>query len=353
MNLKDKISTFDLWGKKIKAQLEEIAMPAPDFLPTDAYADENQSTLFNLMKQQYFKNNWFTPYHVYRALDAIGTNFLNQAELEKWIGNYPGLQTSATPKKIGITMAGNIPLVGFHDLLCVWASGHIAFVKLSSKDNLLLPYLLEILFEIDERFKESIQFSEHLLKGCDGYIATGSDNSARYFDYYFGKYPHIIRRNRSSLAYLDGTESAEELSALMDDVFVYFGLGCRNVSMLLVPPNYDFTLFLEATKKYGHYFQLAKYANNYDYQYTLLLMNRLPHWKSDNLLIVPSTGLLAPISVVNYHETDSVTAFIDSVDTQTIQCIVGKQHLPFGCTQSPTLSDYADNIDTVAWLQSV
>lgn len=352
MNISDKISTINLWGKNLADEINQLPPISPDFLPLSGSPADEDNKLLQLLYDVYFRNNWFTPYHTLQSLKAIVEHFLNEEKLKTWLEKYPHINNFASPKTIGLTMAGNLPLVGFHDLLCVLITGNHAVIKQSSKDNLLLPYVLQHLFSVNDYFKNQISYSE-MLKGCDAYIATGSDNSARYFDYYFGKYPHIIRRNRTSVAVLTGDETGEELQLLCDDIFLYFGLGCRNVSKLIVPMDYDFTKFLETTKRYNHFNNLAKYKNNYDYQLTLLLMNQQPYWSSENLLLVETEKLHAPISVVYFERSDDATKTLAAIAPTDLQCIVGKDYLPFGKAQQPELWDYADEVDTMEWLMNL
>src|SRR5258705_2818190 len=221
-------------------------------------------------------------------------------------------------------MAGNIPLVGFHDLLCVFISGHKAMIKLSSKDKLLIKHLTEKLGEWDAEINDLIQFSE-MLKGCDAYIATGSNNSSRYFDYYFGKYPHIIRRNRTSVAILAGEETNEELEKLADDVYLYFGLGCRNITKIYVPKEYDFIPLLEAFKKYNWLADHHKYKNNYDYNLALHQLNKKYYMTNGSILLIGDRALFSPISQLNYEFYVNKDALMEKMaENPDLQCIVGK-----------------------------
>ena len=219
------------------------------------------------------QNNWFTQAFIQTSTDAIVKNFLHPTKLQAWIDSYK-VDAIAQPKTVGIIMAGNIPLVGFHDFLCVFISGHKQICKLSSKDDVLLQHLVEKMIEWNPDTANHIAFNS-MLKNCDAYIATGSDNSARYFEYYFGRYPSIIRKNRTSVAILTGNETAEELSLLADDIMLYFGLGCRNITKLYVPRGYNFIPLLDALRKYQWMFDHHKYRSNYDYQLAIYLMNNL------------------------------------------------------------------------------
>ena len=249
-------------------------------------------------------------------------------------------------------MAGNIPLVGFHDFLCCFLSGHQAFVKLSSKDPWLFPVILDFLHEQNPELAQTVQPAA-VLRGMDAYIATGSNNSARYFEYYFAKYPSLIRRNRTSVAILEGTETPEELEKLADDVFLYFGLGCRNVSQILVPENYDFIPLLQVFRKYQWMADHHKYKNNYDYRLSLAILNKLEYMTNDCLLLMPDDSPFSPISVLHYaFYREPETRFL-AMEKENLQCVVGRRHIPFGTSQHPGLSDYADGADTMSFFQSL
>jgi hypothetical protein len=299
------------------------------------------------------ENPWFTKENVRMAINGIVT-FLDRSTLRKWTLEYPPV---FSPRTVALVLAGNIPLVGFHDLLCVLISGHQVQIKLSSKDSVLTRLLLDMLVEIQPAFKEKIQLAERL-KDFDAVIATGSDNSSRYFDYYFAKYPHIIRKNRTSVAILTARESDEELHALGADIFSYFGLGCRNVSKLLVPLHYDFGKFFRSIEGYQPIVNHHKYANNYDYQKSILLINQVPFLDNGFMLLQESEKLVSPISVVFYEyyqdTRDLEKKLQDKADK--IQCIVGSTKpatVRFGDAQYPNIDNYADNVDTMAFLSSL
>ncbi|MCF0069234.1 acyl-CoA reductase [Dyadobacter sp. CY261] len=304
------------------------------------------------------KNNWFIPANVSRSLHAIATRYLDAAELEKWTGKYP---EPTNPQKVGVVMAGNIPAVGFHDALCVLISGHTLMAKPSSDDQVLIHAMLDKLIEIEPELADSIRFVERL-NDSDAYIATGSDNTARYFHYYFAKKPHIIRKNRTSVAVLTGAETTEELKALGSDILQYFGLGCRNVSKLMVPAGYDFTKFYEAIEDMApDYINHHKYFNNYEYNKSIFLVNRVPHFDNNFLLITESPTLVSAISVLHYETYNSLKEAqqVLSESEEKIQCIVGSEStgipgiIPFGVAQLPALSDYADSVDTMAFLSEL
>jgi hypothetical protein len=256
---------------------------------------------------------------------------------EAWAVHTPGAD-----RNVGLVMAGNIPLVGFHDFLSVFVSGHRQTIKLSSKDDVLLPHLAG---KLREWGATGITFAD-MLKGCDAYIATGSNNSARYFQQYFAKYPSVIRRNRTSVAVLTGRESRDELNLLADDIQLYFGLGCRNVTKIYVPRGYDFVPLLDALKRYAYFFDHDKYRNNYDYQLAIYLMNNRFYMTNDSIVLLENTDLFSPIGTLYYD----YGAFTPSDD---IQCVVGQGYMAFGRTQKPGLADYADGVNTLAFLNTL
>ena len=302
------------------------------------------------------QNAWFDEPNVTTALRGVA-HLLEAETLSRWAARYPA--EPAAPRRVGVVMAGNIPLVGFHDMLCVLLSGHLLLAKASSMDLYLMRWLAHELLTIEPRFAESLHFVDRLNE-ADATIATGSDNTARYFDYYFGKKPHIIRRNRTSLGILTGQETAAELAALGPDIFQYYGLGCRNVSKLYVPENYSFTPLLDALQPWEHVLGHHKYQNNYDYNKSILLVNRVPHLDTGFLLLTPVTALVSPISVLHYghytHEVDLADQLTD-VAAQT-QCLVSAGgrwagSFPFGQAQQPGVADYADGVDTMQFLAAL
>jgi hypothetical protein len=299
------------------------------------------------------QNAWFTPEFIELATRNIALAFLQKDKLSAWAQQYNMPDVNTKPQNIGIVMAGNIPLVGFHDFLCAFISGHRQTIKLSSKDDVLLKHLVQQLYDWDEATRQLVAFSE-MLKNCDAYIATGSNNSARYFEYYFSKYPHIIRRNRTSVAILTGEETPGELADLADDVYLYFGLGCRNVTKLYVPEQYDFVPLLTAFKKYDHLVDLHKYKHNYDYILAVLLLNRQYYMSNPSILLSESKELFSPISQLNYEfYKPGETPEGSLKGNADVQCIVGKNHIPFGKAQQPSLTDYADGIDVMKFLLEV
>jgi hypothetical protein len=336
MDLKGRIEAFSELGK----QLAELP-------------PEQRNHLMDLAAQQ---NPWFTNESVKLSLDGL-QRFLTLEKLNKWTSLYQ--LNPHEGKTIGVAMAGNIPLVGFHDFLCVLIAGHRLKAKLSSQDSTLLPFLTEKLLAIDPSFKNQIEYAEQL-KQVDAVIATGSDNTSRYFEYYFRNIPHIIRKNRSSCGVIFGEELGSELRDLGKDVFSYFGLGCRNVSKVFVPEGYDFKLLLDSWEGYSEIINHHKYANNYDYQKSILLVNGTPFLDNNFVLVTGSSALVSPISVLfyeNYKDQNDLHAKIHS-QKEKIQCTVSAKgwfdhSLPFGKAQYPELWDFADNVDTLKFLDEL
>jgi hypothetical protein len=315
----------------------------------------SKKELEQISEAAYIENRWFSASNIEQAIGGLGY-ILKADDLKMWMNNYQ--IPVSLPKTIGIVMAGNIPLVGFHDLLCVLLAGHRAAIKASSQDSTLIKFVLSKLTSIDERFEGRFDIVERL-KEIDAVVATGSDNTARYFEYYFGKYPNIIRKNRISVAVLDGTESNEDLHQLGHDVFDYFGLGCRNVSKILLPENYELPHLLDQWKDYESVLDNQKYRNNYDYNKSILLVNQEKHLDTGFSLLQQSTALVSPISVTyyqRYDEQDQLNEYL-SQNSSKIQCIVSNDKkdgfVPFGKAQLPELWDYADNVDTLAFLEKL
>ncbi len=326
---KDRIVPFVALGEYITSLLEK-----------------DDKDFFRAIQNQ---NNWFTEESVKLGLKGV-QQYLSEEALVGWTNAYDWPATVA-PKNVGIVMAGNIPLVGFHDLLCVIVAGHNAWVKPSSQDSLLMMHLIEQLKRISPELGEKIQLVERL-NDADAVIATGSDNSARYFSYYFGKKPNIIRQNRTSVAVLTGKETQEDIVGLGKDIFTYYGLGCRNVSKVFVPQGFDFTPLLDGLSGYESVGDHHKYRNNYDYNKSIYLVNKEPHLDTGFLLVRESEELVSPISVLYYQQytsaADLSTLLENSKDK--IQCVVGEGYLPFGSAQHPEVDDYADGVDTFKFL---
>ena len=320
----------------------------------------NNDTFFEGFKQQIqlaeSHNGWFTQENILFALENW-SNALKINNLKDWIEKYNFNNNGA--KKIAIVMAGNIPLVGFHDFLCVLISGHNVIVKQSSNDKHLLPYLSKYLESVEPEFKGKIEFTENKLEQFDAVIATGSNNTARYFEYYFRNRPSIIRKNRNSVAVLTGDETPDELKALSEDIFRYFGLGCRNVSKLFVPKDYDFQSFFKAVYDWNPIIHQNKYANNYDYNKAVYLMSEFNLLENGFLMLKEDEGYASPIAVVFYEYYDDLVTLKQKLksDKDSIQCVVSngvlKSEISFGKTQKPELWDYADNVDTIEFLLKI
>jgi hypothetical protein len=343
MNLSKRVDAFVQLGKRI-------------------LKDVTEDTLFNrTLNNAFTHNQWFTPEYCHFAIVSIAEKWLTATALNKWIENYPEDKFSTkNPKGVAVIMAGNVPFVGFHDLLCTLITGHRFVGKISSKDGGLMQGIVDLLLEIEPQFDNFISLTDGKISNFDAVIATGSDNSARYFEYYFGKYPSIIRKNRHSLAVLSNKESDDELEALANDIFLYFGMGCRNVSKLLVPINFKFDRLIESFEKHNQIINHNKYANNFEYHRAIYLMNNIEHLDSGFVLIKPDESIGSPVGVVyyqNYSSIESANEYI-TVHSDKLQCIVSSipdinNSIAFGKSQNPGLSDYADGIDTIEFLSSL
>ena len=312
---------------------------------------EQFNDIFDKAEQQ---NSWFTRANVIFAFKSW-SEALSENNVQQWLSQYQLPQTTS-PKKILIIMAGNLPLVGFHDLLCVLVAGHKAIVKLSSDDGVLLPYLIKQMKAFAPEWAEAVAFTDDKVTEYDAVIATGSDNTARYFEYYFGKKPHIIRKNRHSVAVLTGEETPEELQDLGKDIFLYYGLGCRSVSKLFVPQGYDFDLLFQAIYPFKDIIEEQKYANNYDYNKAVYLMSLYKLLENGFLLLKEDEHYGSPIATLFYEYYTNKEALKKKLatDREKIQCVVGHNfidgEIPFGQTQTPKLWDYADGVNTLTFL---
>jgi hypothetical protein len=322
------------------------------FIELQKYLISNADEWIAAKELASYKNGWFTKENIAIAVKNIYENFLDQQLLENFCNQY-SIADTIDPKKVGIVMAGNIPLVGFHDLLCVLLSGHIACVKLSSKDDVLMKAVIHFLQKNNSIFETKIIVSE-LLKNCDAYIATGSNNSALYFENYFSKWPHIIRKNKTSIAILTGTETNEQLKALAQDIHLYFGLGCRNVTKIFVPEQYNFEKLLNCFDEFKHYIEHHKYKNNYDYNLAIYLLNNQFYMTNGTLLLVENDALFSPISSIHYSFYKNIDKVLATYNHHIdIQCIIGYGGEAFGEGQKPSLMQYADGIDVMAFLQKL
>lgn len=331
----------------------EIHIRLESLVQLGKYIKDYPEFLQSAVRLAGIKNHWFTQENTERALLAIADKMLDSEKLQNWTAQYS--LEGITPKNIGIIAAGNIPLVSFHDILCVLITGHNLLLKTSERDQVLTQHLLQKLIEIQPQWSDKI-FIDQRWKDQDAVIATGSNNSGRYFEYYFGKNPHIIRKNRHSIAVLNGQESAEQLYLLGRDVFEYFGLGCRNVSLIWLPKDYRFETLLESWQPFSELMSFASYKNNLDYQRTIYLMNNTPIIDCDFVNLVENTSISSPISCVNiayYSELSEVENWLNAHEDQ-IQCVVNfnnfNRSADFGQAQEPELHEYADGIDTMQFL---
>ena len=343
-----KISNRIVAFAKLGQQIEQLNNGTAESLLQNDFNDL-------LIKVEQF-NPWFTQKYLHLAFENI-IKMLDNSALESWVNNYSEYKFEDSNVRVGVIMAGNIPLVGFHDFLSVLISGKSFLGKLSSNDQFLLPYISKMLINIENKFDSKIKFAEHLMKDFDAVIATGSNNSSRYFDYYFGKYPHIIRRNRNSVAVLTGDETKEQLEKLADDIFIYFGLGCRSISKIFVPKAYDVTIILDAFEHYVFLHEHTKYFNNYEYNKSIYLINGIPHLDNGFCLLTENTAYSSPVSVLYYEEYEDINSLERRLLTENkqIQCIVGGEklnilHEKIGNSQYPNLDEYADNVDVIKFL---
>jgi Acyl-CoA reductase (LuxC) len=309
-------------------------------------------------------NAWFTEANQWQAIDEIRTHFLNKTKIDEWVSGFE-LSSSEILKPdliVALIFAGNIPLVGFHDVLCVFVAGHKTMMKLSEKDPYLMPFILKTLEGIEAETKEYFEIVEGAMKGFDAVIATGSNNSARYFEAYFGKYPHIIRKNRNAVAILRGDENEEDFKLLGKDIFSYFGLGCRNVSKLYLPRGYNFEPLLETLHEgFKDLVLHDKYKNNFDYNFTLLILNKVAYQSNGCVLMRENETLASPIACLHYEFYDDFRELTEKLKMQSddIQCLVSKENIEglscfnFGEAQKPSLSDYADGVDTLKFLSRI
>ena len=349
MTLETKKSVFVELGKFLSQFSEDKSVKKQDVLNNELFFED----FIALIKLSQSHNGWYTPEQVYFSIQSWA-KALTKENLNQWLSGYP-IDITAT-KNIALILAGNIPLVGFHDFLSVLITGHNVLVKTSSNDQHLLPFLAKYIVAIEPKFADKISFVEGKLENFDAVIATGSNNTARYFEYYFKEKPSIIRKSRNSVAILTGKETKAQLSALGEDIFRYFGLGCRNVSKLFVPKDYSFVAFFEAIFEYQEVIHYEKYANNYDYNKAVFLMSNFKLLDNGFLTLKEDKSHASPISSVFYEYYDDISELQNrlEVESEQIQCIVSdkltKDSIDFGQTQHPELWNYADNVDTISFL---
>ena len=346
MNLYQRVKALDKLGKILSSIGENRNWKGFDL----GITENEYNDLEELTRSVRVFNGWFTEKEVKNSFKAWGSQ-LSLQNIEKWIKSY-ALEDIQSNKKVGIIMAGNIPLVGFHDYLCCYVAGYKSKIKLSSDDDKLFPALLNILNHFDNTVLERSEIVIAQLKNIDGVIATGSNNSSRYFEQYFGKYPNIIRKSRTSVAIITGTETEEELQGLANDVFAFYGLGCRNVTKVFLPKGYDLDNLFRAFFPFQYVSENNKYANNYDYHKAVFIMEQYDLLENGFLIMKEDQSLHSPIGTLYYEYYSDAKAIQDHLRQfdENIQCIVSKNHIPFGKAQNPELWDYADNVDTIDFL---
>lgn len=328
---------------KLGHYLQNIRLDNPDYKP-----------LYSLLQRAKNTNGWFTEQNCLQALQNWG-KALSSSSLTKWVNQYT-FPDQVTSKQIGLVLAGNIPLVGFHDVLSVLMTGHRAVVKLASSDPFLIPFLIDRLVEFQPQFKNRIIFTDQRLESFDAVIATGSNNAARYFEHYFGHLPHIIRKNRNGVAVLDGQETPEQLNGLAKDIFSYFGLGCRNISKVYLPKGYDLDVLFKALYPYQKVIESAKYANNYDYNKAVFLMSEYSLLDNGFILLREEENLSSPVACLHYSFYDDLPQLNKQLKKQAdqIQCISSElaieDAISLGRAQLPALWDYADGVDSIDFL---
>jgi hypothetical protein len=354
MSLQERMNAFIELGAFLKQFVDDREADTGHFLNQRHY-DAFKEVLIRAETL----NPWFTQANLRHAMHAI-CHLLSKQNISTWLSKYPDIETERSPCNVAVIMAGNIPLVGFHDMLCVLLSGHCFIGKLSSKDEVLPEYIGKLLIAIQPEFKNMISFEKGQLRDFDAVIATGSNNSARYFDYYFKNYPNIIRKNRNSVAVLTGQETTSQLDRLAQDVLLYFGLGCRNVSKIYVPDEYDFTVLFETFEKYNDLSLHNKYMNNYQYHKAIFLLNMTPHKDNGFLIVKEDESIASPVGSLFYQYYNSKEQLEKHLqdNEQAIQCIVTDDPgftdaVSFGQSQWPQPWDYADNIDTIQFLKNL
>jgi hypothetical protein len=340
------------WAMTDRAAFLHSLKPLKELLLSDSSALEAQ------IERAYIANPWFIPAFTKWSIVAIAEEFLDAQKCEQWMSSYP--VSAGGQKRIAVIMAGNLPLVGFHDLFCILASGHSAVIKLSERDTTLLPWITEQWIKIYPALASRITYTERF-EGYDAVIATGSNNSGRYFEYYFRSYPHILRQNRNGVAVLTGNETMDDLRKLTEDIFLYFGFGCRNVSKIFIPEGYDFDQWNEATAAWKYLEDHNKYKNNLEYNFAIFIINSIPHIQLGHLILKEDDAIASRIGCLHYSyytEREQLLNLLQS-RREEIQCVIsldaieGWEHVGFGESQSPRLDQYADGVDTMKFLASL
>ena len=352
MTLETKKSVFVELGKFLSQFSENNTLKNPAVLHNETFFD----AFVELIHLSQSHNGWYTPENVYFSIHSWA-EALTEENLNKWLSSYT--IPIREPKNVALILAGNIPLVGFHDFLSVLITGNNVLVKTSSNDQHLLPFLAKYIIAVNPEFANTITFVDGKLENFDAVIATGSNNTARYFEYYFKDKPSIIRKSRNSVAVLTGNETKEQLTALGEDIFRYFGLGCRNVSKLFVPKGYSFVPFFEAIFAYQDVIHYEKYANNYDYNKAVFLMSNFKLLDNGFLTLKEDQSHASPISSVFYEFYDDLNELKMRLksENELLQCIVADETIEnsvaFGQTQNPRLWNYADNTDTISFMLTI
>lgn len=343
MTISERIEAFVQLGFKLKEVLKQ-----------------NNAAFEGVLQNAWHENNWFDPAHSLFALTQI-SDMLTGEHLKTWINRYNATYFNpAKPLRIGVVMAGNLPLVGFHDMLCVLISGHIFIGKMSSEDRVLWKFITGELIKINPDLNNRIALKDDLKDGFDAVIATGNNNTARYFEHYFGRYPHIIRQHRNSIAILNGKETTEQLNALADDICLYYGRGCRSVSKLFVPKHFPMEKLIKSLEKYARFANHHKYFCNYEYHKALMLINKVPFMDTGFMLFAENDALASPVGVLHYTvyiKTEALREIIKTLNKE-VQCVATHNGLwehavAFGHTQKPRLWDYADGVDTIEFLNKI
>ena len=344
---------------KITQAVVSLGLAFRDAVTHSETSSENGRLLAQAAEDCFSKNPWFTKENVVKCYEAWG-NALSSEKVEQFTSRYSINQNGKNPKTIGIISAGNIPLVGLHDILCCLLSGHRAVIKLSGRDADLTSLVISILEKEDPTLKGMVTIAEDRLTNFDAIIATGSNNSARYFEYYFAKYPHIIRKNRNGVAVLTGKESQDELALLGSDIYQYFGLGCRNVAKIFIPKGYDLATLFEAIEPWNDIINHNKYANNYSYNRALWLIDLVPHFDTGFMLFKRDSAFASPIATLffeEYEQPEQIIEFLNQ-NIELLQCVVSNMNqvplqVGFGQTQQPELWDFADGVDTMKFLENI
>ncbi len=333
-------------SQRIEA-LDRLAQWLSDTLNNPNHSD--RASLDQQITLAFHKNGWFARPEVEHALN-YWSNHLQRQVLEAWTNEYA--ITTSQPKRVMLVLAGNIPMVGMHDVVSTFISGHQALIKCSASDAVLIPFLMNKLKQIDPSIADRIQVIEGIQKEFDAVLATGSNNSSRHFEEYFSRVPNVIRKNRTGVAILDGSESKEALDGLMKDAFTYYGLGCRNVTKLYLPKGFDLDRIFEASLNFQHLMDNKKYANNYTYHKALMMLERQTFLENDLIVMREERSLLSPVSILNYEYYSNPEQLSEAIERNLddIQCVLGKEHTPLGMAQQPGLKDYADGVDTLDFL---